>query len=492
MGYILSIDQGTTGTTAVIVDLNNLKIVAKNNQEFPQIFPKPGRVEHNLNEIWNTVKDTISRVIESSNISVNDIKAIGITNQRETVCAFNKEGRPLANAIVWQDRRTHEFCRSVESKQKEIIRLKTGLPMDPYFSASKIRWLIQNNEQVKEALSNDDCLFGTIDTYLLYRLSGCESFATEPSNASRTLLYNIEESRWDRELAKFFEVPLNTLPEVQSSFGIFGKTAGLSFLPDGISISGILGDQQAALFGQAGFEKGMSKCTYGTGAFYLVNTGEKLQRSSHGLLTTVAYQENGKNYYALEGSSYIAGAAVQWLRDNLKIIRSSSEVEALAKKADDASMENILFLPFFTGIGSPYWVADSQAALIGLTRDTENSQIARACLEGITLSINDLVRSVEKDLNQKIPELRVDGGGVVNDLMMSMQSAFSNLKVVRPKVIETTAFGAACAAAIGANLMTKGDISENWKSEKVFENEPSAYHQLKQDAWDAAIKKIYL
>jgi glycerol kinase len=393
---------------------------------------------------------------------------------------------------VWQDRRTHEFCRSVESKQKEIIRLKTGLPMDPYFSASKIRWLIQNNEQVKEALSNDDCLFGTIDTYLLYRLSGCESFATEPSNASRTLLYNIEESRWDRELAKFFEVPLNTLPEVQSSFGIFGKTAGLSFLPDGISISGILGDQQAALFGQAGFEKGMSKCTYGTGAFYLVNTGEKLQRSSHGLLTTVAYQENGKNYYALEGSSYIAGAAVQWLRDNLKIIRSSSEVEALAKKADDASMENILFLPFFTGIGSPYWVADSQAALIGLTRDTENSQIARACLEGITLSINDLVRSVEKDLNQKIPELRVDGGGVVNDLMMSMQSAFSNLKVVRPKVIETTAFGAACAAAIGANLMTKGDISENWKSEKVFENEPSAYHQLKQDAWDAAIKKIYL
>jgi glycerol kinase len=492
MGYILSIDQGTTGTTAVIVDLKNLKITAKNNQEFSQIFPKPGLVEHNLNDIWKTVKATVSKVIKDASINISDIKAIGITNQRETICAFDKNGQPLANAIVWQDRRTHEYCNQVDHQQKKIIQEKTGLPMDPYFSATKIRWLIHNNEQVKKAIAKKDCLFGTIDTFLLYRLSGNNTFATEPSNASRTLLFNIETSCWDPELTEFFEVPLDTLPAVQSSFGLFGKTSGLDFLPDGIPISGILGDQQAALFGQAGFEKGMSKCTYGTGAFYLINTGDKIQRSSHGLLTTIAYQEEGKNYYALEGSSYIAGAAVQWLRDNLKIITDSSEIESLASKADKLSMQNILFLPFFTGIGSPHWVTDSQAAIVGMTRDTANPQIARACLEGITLSINDLIRSVEKDMGEKLSELRVDGGAVVNNLLMNIQSAFSNLKVIRPKVIETTAFGAACAAAIGANLMTKKDITANWKSDRIFEKTPTDYHKAKQDKWDRAIKKIYL
>ncbi len=492
MSFILSIDQGTTGTTAALVEVESLNILKKCNKEFPQIFPKPGLVEHNLEDIWATVESTVSEVLNISNIQTKDIVALGITNQRETICAFNKQGKPLANAIVWQDRRTHQFCKEATTQHRESIKNKTGLPLDPYFSATKIKWLIENNTNVQKALKEDNCLFGTIDTFLLYKLSSQSSFSTEPSNASRTLLFNIEESCWDEELLDFFNIPKKTLPIVKSSFGTFGQTKGLSFLPDDIPISGILGDQQAALFGQAGFHKGMSKCTYGTGAFYLINTGTEVKRSNHGLLTTIAYQEEGINYYALEGSSYIAGAAVQWLRDNLKIIKDSSEIEDLAIKATDESMENIVFLPFFTGIGSPHWVSDSQAAIVGLTRDTENAQIARACLEGICLSINDLIKSVEKDMGQKLEELRVDGGAVINNLLMRLQSSFSEISVVRPQVIETTAFGAACAAAVGAKLLTKQDIAEKWKSDKVFNEETTAYHKNKQMKWTSYLKKIYL
>lgn len=492
MKYILSIDQGTTGTTAALVDLETLQITKKTNQEFEQIFPKPGQVEHNLNDIWATVETTVKQVVSDSGARFDQIQGIGITNQRETICAFKKDGSPLCNAIVWQDRRTQDFCKSASKDQKEMIQQKTGLPLDPYFSGTKIKWLIENNTEVKKALAEDNCLFGTIDTYLLYRLSSGKAYATEPSNASRTLLFNIQESCWDEELLQLFNVTKSSLPTVKSSFGEFGKTEGLGFLPDGIKISGILGDQQAALFGQAGFQKGMSKCTYGTGAFYLINTGKELKRSSHGLLTTIAYQENGINYYALEGSSYIAGAAVQWLRDNLKIIKESSEIEALALEASSSSMENILFLPFFTGIGSPHWISDAQAAIVGITRDTGNAQIAKACLEGICLSINDLIQSVEKDFGEELKELRVDGGAVVNDLLMRTQSSFSNLTIIRPEVIETTAFGAACAAAIGAGLMTKEDISQNWRSEKVFKEERSSYHIEKKKKWDRYISKIFL
>ena len=492
MGNILAIDQGTTGTTAALVDIESLKLTAKANEEFPQIFPSPGLVEHDLEDIWKTVGNTISAVIDKANIKAEDIKSIGITNQRETICAFRRSGEPLANAIVWQDRRTHQFCADASSTQKESIREKTGLPMDPYFSGTKVHWLINNNKDVQKALKEDDCLFGTIDTFLLYRLTGNKSFATEPSNASRTLLFNIKTSVWDKGLCDLFHVPQSSLPTVQSSFGNFGTTLGLEFLPDGIQISGILGDQQAALFGQAGFDKGMSKCTYGTGAFYLANTGEELKTSNNGLLTTIAYQEAGKNYYALEGSSYITGAAVQWLRDNLKIIEDSSQVEELARKATEDSTQNILLLPFFTGLGSPYWVSDAQAAIVGITRDTGNPQIARACLEGIALSINDLILSVEKDFGEKISELRVDGGAVVNDLLMEFQASFSNLKIIRPAVIETTAFGAACAAAIGANLMSKDDIRNSWKSDKEFTIQPSSYHAKKKDQWNKVIEKLYL
>lgn len=445
MKFILSIDQGTTGTTAALIEADTLKFVCKVNKEFPQHFPKPGWVEHNLDDIWTTIGATITEVLTKSHTRADQIVTIGITNQRETICAFNKDGAQLHNALVWQDRRTSSFCASVPTQMKDKIKSLTGLPTDPYFSGTKMNWLLKNCEAVQEALKEDNLRFGTIDTYILYQLTSGESFATEASNASRTLIYDIHKNCWSQELCDFLEVPQKVLPEVKSSFGEFGLTKGLSFLPDGIPITGILGDQQSALFGQAGHEKGMSKCTYGTGAFFLLNTGNECM-TSEGLLSTIAYRDGEDTYYALEGSSYIAGAAVQWLRDSLQIIESSPAVEALAKSASDESCENVLFLPFFSGLGSPYWVPEAQGAIVGLTRDTARPQIARACLEGITLSINDLISSVVKDSGMELKELRVDGGAVVNDFMMQIQANFSELEVVRPSIIETTAYGAACAS----------------------------------------------
>ncbi|MEC7276801.1 MAG: glycerol kinase GlpK [Bdellovibrionota bacterium] len=492
MGLILSIDQGTTGTTAALIDSKSLKLLGKTNKEFPQIYPKPGWVEHNLDDIWATVASTITEVITKCDVSTTDIVTIGITNQRETICAFDKQGHPLHNAIVWQDRRTHEFCKSHKESHEAKFKVKTGLPLDPYFSASKMRWLLENSDTVKEHSAKGDLLFGTIDTFLIYKLTHFEAHKTEASNASRTLLLDINSGAWCDELCDFFNVPKETLPSVESSFSLFGKTKGLSFLPDGIPISGVLGDQQAALFGQAGLEKGMSKCTYGTGAFYLQNTGNDIIHSRNGLLTTIAYRENGVDYYALEGSCYIAGAAVQWLRDNLKIINNSGDVEALAKNASDDGMENILFLPFFSGLGSPYWISDAQAAIVGLTRDSGNSELARACLEGICLSINDLMESFEKDSGHKVKELRVDGGAVVNDFLMQLQSNFSETSIIRPVVIETTAFGAACAAGIGSELFTKEELLNKWQEDKVFNPQNSDYYKRKKNQWNGVIKRLYL
>lgn len=492
MGAILSIDQGTTGTTAFIIDSGSLKVLGKVNKEFPQIFPKPGWVEHNLNDIWDTVSYTVTKVMKDCNVTGKDIDCIGITNQRETICAFDKQSNPLRNAIVWQDRRTFDYCESKRSKLGDTIKEKTGLPLDPYFSGTKLNWLIENDDIVKNAISESNCLFGTIDTFLIHKLTGSQSHATEASNASRTLLFNIETGDWDQELLDTFKVPSSTLPKCLNSFDEFGTTLGLDFLPDGIPITGVLGDQQAALFGQAGFKKGMSKCTYGTGAFYLINTEDECVRSKNGLLSTIAYRENGKDYYAIEGSSYIAGAAVQWLRDQLGIIKNSGEVEALSKKASEESMENILFLPFFTGLGSPYWIGNATAAITGLTRDTGNPEIARACLEGICLSINDLVDSIQSDTGLKVEELRVDGGAVVNDFLMELQSNFSQTKIIRPKVIETTAFGAACAAAIGKGLHTKENIEKLWAEDKTFQPKLTPYFEKKTSQWKNTIKRLYL
>lgn len=488
--YILSIDQGTTGSTALLINAKDHSLAAKTNHEFAQIFPKPGWVEHNLNEIFDSVEKAVRDVLKKANATGEQIECIGITNQRETVCAYDKKGNPVCNAIVWQDRRTAGFCRERREDYAKH-RDKTGLPLDPYFSGTKMRWLLNNVSEVKEAAEEQDLLLSTIDTFLLYKLTGGETYKTEASNASRTLLMDLETCQWDNELCDFFQVPKESLPEIADSFGEFGQTKGLGFLPDGIKISCVLGDQQAALFGQAGHGKGELKTTYGTGAFIVLNTGEEKIKSSNGLLTTIAYRHKGKTCFALEGSSYIAGAAVQWLRDNLKIIDHSSQVEDLAKKASDQSMETVMFLPFFTGIGSPHWNPEARAAIVGLTRDTNRSHIARACLEGMALSINDSIQALLADSPTEVNSIKVDGGACANDLLMQFQANFSQRPIVRPKVIETTAYGVALGALVGLEEMAMEDIDKLWKEDKVFNVEESEYFSAKKSQWDEYIAKVF-
>ncbi|MFT6633069.1 MAG: glycerol kinase [Bacteriovoracaceae bacterium] len=490
--FILSIDQGTTGTTSLLIDSKTLELVDKVNLEFPQIFPKPSWVEHNLNDIWSTVEKSIKKVLKKNNISPTQIKSIGITNQRETTCAFNKLGEPLANAIVWQDRRTSKFCEEYKSKYG-TFQQTTGLPLDPYFSGTKMKWLLQNNENVKRAAKENNLCLSTIDSFLLYKMTGNQSFSTEPSNASRTLLMNLDNCEWDDDLLTFFEINKNFLPEIKESFTHFGKTKDLNFLPDGIPITCMLGDQQSALFGQAGYKAGDLKCTYGTGAFILLNTGSKKVYSSNGLLTTVAYKKNGKACYALEGSCYIAGAAVQWLRDNLNIVDDSPSVENLAKTVTDmAEMENLLFFPFFSGIGSPHWKAEAKGSIIGLTRDTNKKHIARACLDGMALSINDSISAIIADSPIKVDEIRVDGGASQNDLLMQIQADVSKRKIIRPKVIETTAYGVALGSVVGLGEVELEKIDSLWKEANSFVPVENKYIEMKSKQWNEVIKKLYL
>lgn len=495
MNYILAIDQGTTGTRACLIDASTFALIGQASKEYPQIYPKPSWVEHNLNDIWATVESTVKEVLKNHNVQGNMIKAIGITNQRETTCAFDKNGTPLANAIVWQDRRTSEFCQQLrDRKLSEKIKEKTGLPIDPYFSATKMNWLLNNNSAVAEANSKDELFFGTIDTFLLFKLSGNVAHKTDASNASRTMMMNLKTCDWDQELLEIFSIKRESLPTIEDSFGEFGVTHGLSFLPDGIPVTGILGDQQSALFGQAGFHKGEMKCTYGTGAFVLLNTGEDLIYSQSGLLTTVEYKYQGKVIYALEGSSYIAGAAIQWLRDNLKIITKSSEVEPLAREVKNLEeLKHIQFFPFFAGIGSPFWNAEAKAAITGLTRDSGRSHIAYACLEGVAMSINDLLDAMKKDTGLTIKTLKVDGGASANSLLMELQASISETTIIRPKVIETTAFGAAMAAAIGAGLTDFDKLATTWKKDREFavESELLPYLKDKKILWVNTLKNYY-
>lgn len=492
MKAILAIDQGTTGTTAVLINAETMDFIGKFNQEYPQIYPKPGWVEHDLNDIWSSVRVSTTEVLNRFGVNPNDIVTIGITNQRETICPFRKSGDPIRNAIVWQDRRTEEFCRSFTNEKRNEVKTATGLPVDPYFSGTKIHWMLENDHDVQDAYQKGDCLFGTIDTFLIYKLTQGESFFTEPSNASRTLLFDIRKGDWSEELLKLLKVNRESLPEIKNSFDQFGVTKSLGFLPDGIPITGVLGDQQAALFGQAGITKGDSKCTYGTGAFYLMNIGDQIAYSDNGLLTTIAYRENGKDYYALEGSCYIAGAAVQWLRDKLNFFPESKDVEELANKATESSMENILFLPYFTGLGTPHWISDAQAAIVGLTRDSGKEQISRACLEGICLSINELIEVVEKDSGLKVEQLKVDGGAVANNMLNQMQANFSNTKIIRPVVIETTAFGAASAAAIGQGIFKKETLLQKWKEDRTYSPSPTQYNKKKISQWKRVTRALYL
>jgi glycerol kinase len=496
MKFILSIDQGTTGTRACLIDAETFLFVGKAGIEFPQLYPKPSWVEHNLNDIWSSIEQTIRDVLKSNNVQASQIVAIGITNQRETTCAFNRSGTPLANAIVWQDRRTSEFCQTLKNQSglPEKIKILTGLPIDPYFSASKMNWLLKNNSAVMDAASKQDLLFGTIDTFLLYKLTGHTAHKTDATNASRTMLMNLKTTDWEQELLDLFEVKKEFLPSVEDSFHRFGVTKNLSFLPDGIPITGILGDQQSALFGQAGFYQGEMKCTYGTGAFVLLNTGDQITYSKSGLLTTVEYRHKGKACYALEGSSYIAGAAVQWLRDNLKIISKSSEVEALALEVKNLDeLKNILFFPFFSGIGSPYWNAEAKASIVGLTRDSNRAHIAYACLEGVALSINDLLMAMKQDTGLAIKTLKVDGGAVDNNLLMQLQASISETKIIKPKIIETTAFGAALAAAVGMGLVEFDQLKNLWQKDREFNPEEHLVNYLKDKKvlWNKILNSFY-
>jgi len=492
MGFILAIDQGTTGTTTLIIDSKNLKVVDKEKIDYPQIYPKPSWVEHNLDDIWNSVEKSVKTVMARNNLVSNEIEAIGITNQRETTCAFTRSGKPLYHAIVWQDRRTYDFCQKNKAEYELNHRSKTGLPLDPYFSGTKMKWLLDNIDAVKKAADQNDLLFSTVDSFLLYQLTNGASFSTEPSNASRTMLMNLDTFEWDESLLHFFGIKKDFLPVIKESFSLFGKTKNCSFLPDNIPILSILGDQQAALFGQACVNEGDLKCTYGTGAFLLLNTGSKKITSSTGLLTTAAYSFQGKKQYALEGSAYIAGAAVQWLRDNLKSIKSSSEVEQLASQVHNLTeMEHVQFLPFFTGIGTPYWDSRAKAAILGITRDTHNGHIARACLEGIALSVDDSVSSFKKDFNH-LNSIRVDGGAAANNLLMQIQANFSQKSILRPQCIDTTAFGVAVGCLVAQEKVSIKDIRNFWQMDKEFIPEKNDYYQMKKNLWTQTIKKLFL
>jgi len=497
MKYIIAIDQGTTGTTACLINSETFEFIGTSDRDHSQIFPNTGWVEHDLNEIWSSVKITITDLIKKYHVNTSSIIAIGITNQRETTCAFDKMGNPLTNAIVWQDRRTSDVCQKIGKDKSFIKKLKliTGLPLDPYFSATKMQWMLRNVDSVKKASVQNNCLFGNIDTFLTYKLTDGKSFSTDSSNASRTLLMDLKTGEWSEQLLKFFKIKKSMLPEIKDTFGIHGFTQSLGFLPDGIPISCLIGDQQSALFGQNGIRKGDLKCTYGTGAFLLLNTGTVPVFSKRGLLTTVAYKYNGKHVFALEGSCYIAGAAVQYLRDSFQFINHSSEIESLANTAHNLNeMKDIYFFPFFTGIGSPYWKSEAKATITGLSRGTHKGHVARACLEGICLSIQDLIKTMRLETKLGIKSLKVDGGAVVNNLLMNIQSTVSQTKIIRPKVIETTSYGAALGAAVGVGILKIEDINKLWQIDKSFEpiSDWKKYYSIKEQKWSEFIEKIYL
>jgi glycerol kinase len=490
--FILAIDQGTTGTTALLFNIQAQALEGTVNIEFKQYYPQPGWVEHDLSEIWKTTEETINQLLKNNQVSPKDIAAIGITNQRETTCAFDNQGNPLAKAIVWQDRRTAGYCQEkTESFQKLNGTQKTGLPLDPYFSATKMNWLLTNNENVKSEAKKNNLKFGTIDTFLLFKLTNQHAYFTEPTNASRTLLYNIKESKWDEELLGLFEIQPEFLPQVKNTFDEFGTTQGLSFLPDGIPITCLFGDQQSALFGQNCINPGETKCTYGTGAFILSQLGEELKYSQNKLLTTISYQHENKTHYALEGASFIAGAAVQWIRDELQIIKKASQIELLAKEAGLENCKDLFFFPFFTGIGAPHWNPHAKACLYGMTRGTNQNHIARACLEGVALSVNDLVQAMEKDCGNEIENIKVDGGMTQNNLFLSIQANFLQRNIVKPTIIESTSLGAALGALVGLKEIELNETKNIFKVDQMITPMQLDYYQDKKQQWSNVLNKIY-
>jgi glycerol kinase len=486
--YILSFDQGTTSSRAILVDQQG-QIQGIAQKEFSQYFPHPGWVEHDAMEIWSTQIGVASEAISKKNLSLTDIAAIGITNQRETTVVWNKQtGLPIYNAIVWQDRRTADFCDSLKQLGKaQLIQEKTGLIIDAYFSASKIKWILDNIEGARTLAANGELCFGTIDTWLVWKLTNGKVHVTDATNASRTMLYNIHNLAWDKELLALFDIPDSILPEVKSSSEVYGYTNNL-FANNELPIAGIAGDQQAALFGQMCTAPGMVKNTYGTGCFMLMHTGDKAVASKNNLLTTIALQINGHTYYALEGSVFIGGAVVQWLRDGLHLIRNSSEVEALARQVEHT--DGVYLVPAFAGLGAPYWNQHARGSIVGITRGTNSGHIARAALEGIAYQTYDVLKAMEADAGIPITELRVDGGATNNNLLMQFQSDILNTLVIRPKIVETTALGAAYLAGLAVGFWKDIEtLNEKWHVDTIFEPVMNATERAEGiKGWQKAIK----
>ncbi|MBN2493865.1 MAG: glycerol kinase GlpK [Deltaproteobacteria bacterium] len=486
---LLSIDQGTTGTTVALFDAE-CRMRAKVNREFRQIFPRPGWVEHDLDDIWESVTLGIDEALRQAGARGADVEAIGITNQRETTCVWERDSlRPIHHAIVWQCRRTAPLCQTLKDAGHEaLFRQRTGLVLDPYFSGTKLRWLLDELPDARKRAEAGDLCFGTIDSWLVSRLSGGQAHVIEASNASRTLMMNLETLDWDAELLSILGVPRAMLPAVRSSSEHYASVRGVDSLPDGIPICGMAGDQQAALFGQACFQPGQVKCTYGTGAFVLMNTGDELVRSQRGLLTTVGWKVGDRVTYALEGSVFIAGAAVQWLRDGLGLIRESAEIEALA--ASVSSSDGVVFVPALVGLGAPRWKAEARGVICGLTRGTTAAHLARAALEGIAFQVRDVIETMRSDAGS-VDLVRVDGGAAQNELLLQFQADLLAVEIHRPRIIETTALGAALLAGLAAGVW-KGlqDIQQRWELDRRISPRMEAEEvQAHLARWEAAVAK---
>ena len=467
MPFILALDQGTTSSRAIVFDREG-RIVSLAQEEFSQKYPQPGWVEHDPEEIWRTQARTAGDALQKAGIKARDVVAAGITNQRETTIIWDRAtGHPIHNAIVWQDRRTSSFCSELRTEHADTVRKKTGLEVDAYFSASKIRWILDNVSGVREQAEAGDLAFGTVDSWLVWNLTGGRLHITDVSNASRTMLFDINRLEWDEELLELFDIPRASLPEVRSSSEIYGEIQMPGELK-GIKIGCLVGDQQAALFGQACFAAGGTKNTYGTGCFMLQNVGTEPVESRHRLLSTVAWRVGDITEYALEGSVFIGGAVIQWLRDSLGIIKSSSDVEGLAASVPDNG--GVYFVPAFTGLGTPHWDQEARGTIIGLTRGTGREHIARAALEAIAFQTADLLDAVHADSRIQLSELRVDGGAVKNELLMQFQADILQIPVIRSKISETTALGAAYLAGLAAGFWdSKQEIAEHWKADRFFE-----------------------
>lgn len=469
MKYVLSIDQGTTSTRAILFD-DALQIVTTSQEEFPQIYPRSGWVEHDPQDLWGTTAETCRGVIERAGISATDIVSIGITNQRETTLVWEKDtGRPIYNAIVWQDRRTSDYCEQLrDAGHSEMFSDRTGLLIDPYFSSTKLKWILDNVDGARDCAKRGELLFGTVDTYLIWKLTGGEVHATDATNAARTMLYDIRKGRWSKTICDLFDIPMELLPEVKDSADDFGLSRADLF-GCRIPVMGVAGDQQAATIGQACFAPGMMKSTYGTGCFALLNTGENPVHSTNRLLTTIAYQLDGKPTYALEGSIFIAGAVVQWLRDGLKIIREASETQGLAEQADET--QPVILVPAFTGLGAPYWNAECRGAVFGLSRNSGPNELARAALESVGYQTRDLLEAMHADWNADTRQsvLRVDGGMSASNWAMQFLSDILGAPVDRPTVLETTAIGAAWLAGMHAELYPgQSEFAAQWALDRTF------------------------